>query len=138
MYRLLLPQVVDMYDSRTGKLTRWRLRVKELKFDVLHRPGAQHIAPDVRLSLPTLGYDAKPIDDDVSVFVIMDTNHLIYPWLDHDPIKDPVVILNVTEVETDSKDTPTTLRVLRDDEVDLLKFREKNNIETRAGDPIHI
>ena len=36
----------------SAKLTRWALRLSEFQYKVIHRPGKQHIVPDV-LSLHT-------------------------------------------------------------------------------------
>jgi hypothetical protein len=31
----------------SAKLTRWALRLSEFQYEVIHRPGKQHIVPDV-------------------------------------------------------------------------------------------
>ena len=58
--------------ENTGQLARWRLRLQELDFEVIHRPGRLHIAADVLSRLPTTEPDTTPIDFDVPVFSIID------------------------------------------------------------------
>ena len=49
----------------SGKLQRWRLRLAEFSFEVVHRPGRVHQAADALSRLPTTDVDTEPIDDDL-------------------------------------------------------------------------
>lgn len=116
-----------------GKLERWRLRLQELEFDVVHRPGPQQIVPDALLRLPTPDHDTTPIDDDVPVFSLtIQTIRFTHRFITNQAN----IWSLLTEMEKDAKDTPTTLRVLCDDEADILNFRKEQNIETKEDNPV--
>lgn len=51
----------------TGKLVRWRLRLSELEFDVLHRARIKHHAADALFRLSTTGTDETKLDDELLV-----------------------------------------------------------------------
>ena len=53
----------------SGRLARWRLRLAEYEYDVVHRPGIKHQAPDALSRLPTKGTDQSPLDDDIPCFI---------------------------------------------------------------------
>ena len=61
--------ILNMADA-TGKLARWRLRLAEYEFDVVHRAGVKHQAADALSRLPTDGEDKAPLDDEIPVLVI--------------------------------------------------------------------
>ena len=56
----------------TGKLARWRLRLAELEFDVVHHAGFINKAADALCRLETDGEDTTPLNDDMPVFLIVD------------------------------------------------------------------
>ena len=49
----------------SGRLARWRLRLLPFHYDVVHKAGLKHQAPDALSRLPTAGMDNSPIDDDL-------------------------------------------------------------------------
>ena len=49
---------------------RWRLRLQELDFEPVHRPGIKHQAPDALSRLATDGHDSTNLDFDISVVEI--------------------------------------------------------------------
>ncbi len=60
-----------------GKLARWQLRLQELEFDIVHRPGVQHKAADAMSRLPTDGGDNEPIDDEIPILSVTDETELV-------------------------------------------------------------
>lgn len=51
-----------------GSLTRWRLRLFELNFNVVHGAGIKHQAADALLRLPAEEVDNTPLEDMLPVF----------------------------------------------------------------------
>lgn len=54
----------------SGKLLRWRLRVPELDFEVVHRDGIRHQALDALSSLKTEGSDKTNRYEQLLVFIV--------------------------------------------------------------------
>ena len=61
-------------EEATGKLARWRLRLQEFEFDVIHVPGKKNQVADALSRLNSQGGDKSgiPVDVDVPVFSIED------------------------------------------------------------------
>lgn len=51
----------------TGKLARWSLRLQELEFDFMHRPGVKQQSKDAKSRLYTMGADGRYLKDDIPV-----------------------------------------------------------------------
>ena len=89
--------ILNLTDS-TGRLTRWRLRLLEYDFDVVHRAGIKHQAPDALSRLDTDAFDAQPLQDDLPVFSIDVTQPLedpdLYPTAD--PPRDQLDVIETT------------------------------------------
>lgn len=124
------------FTEATGKLARWRLRVQEFEYDTLHRPGIIHRAPDALSRLPTNGHDTNPLNDEVPVFTISDTNDPLYPEPNRDIRNAPTIIHSISEMQDESKANDANLRVLCDEETDLVKFRQERKLKARGDDPI--
>lgn len=58
----------------SGKLGRWRLRLSEFKFDIIHRVGIKHQTVAVLSRLLTAGIDTTKFDDEVPVLYINPEN----------------------------------------------------------------
>lgn len=54
----------------SGRLARWRLRLAEFDYTVVHRPGVKHQAPDALSRLPTAGADTSPLEDGIPCFTV--------------------------------------------------------------------
>jgi len=61
--------ILNLSDA-SGKLQRWRLRLLEFEFDVVHRPGIKHQAADALSRLNTQGEDEEPLEDEVPTLLI--------------------------------------------------------------------
>ena len=59
-----LKWLLNLKDS-TGRLARWRLRLSPFDYDVVHKAGLKHQAPDALSRLTTTGMDDSPIDDEI-------------------------------------------------------------------------
>lgn len=57
-------------EELTGKLTRWRLRLSEMKYDVVHRDVINHQALDALSWLETTDTDDIELDDEVTTFLV--------------------------------------------------------------------
>lgn len=53
----------------TGKWVGWRIRLKELEFDVVHREGIKNQAAEALSSLKTDGVDERDLEDDIKVIL---------------------------------------------------------------------
>ena len=53
----------------SGRLARWRLRLSEFDFEVVHRPGVKHQAADALSRMQTNGEDASRMDDEIPCFL---------------------------------------------------------------------
>ena len=70
-----LKWILDLKES-TGRLARWRLRLMEFDFEVVHKPGAFHKAPDALSRLPTTEVDNTEVDDEVPTYCVPDVDDL--------------------------------------------------------------
>lgn len=61
--------ILKLTDS-TGKLERWKLRLSEFAFDVVHSAGIRHQAAEASSRLKTSGIDTTPIEDGIAVLCI--------------------------------------------------------------------
>lgn len=113
-----LKWIMDM-TTATGMLARWRLRLLELEFHVVHRPGRQHQAPYALSRLPTTGADTVTLSDEVPVFSVTRNANT-----------------NAAEVDNSEKESPinaANLRILCDDDTTPLKTSDRAN---PGDDPI--
>lgn len=67
-----LKWILELPES-AGRLMRWRLRLMEFEFYVIHRSRRAHQAPDSLARLPTDSSDTAEIDDALQVFSVHDT-----------------------------------------------------------------
>lgn len=51
----------------SGKPTRWRIRLLELQFDIVHYALTKHLDADVLLRLPTDGSQGSKLNDEIKV-----------------------------------------------------------------------
>ena len=79
-----------------GKLAHWRLRLQEMDFETVHRPGINKKAANALSRLLTDGEDTSPLEDDV-----------------------PVLAVNRQTT------TRNDLKILADDEADLEDYRKQ-------------
>lgn len=54
----------------TGRLARWRLRLLQYDFDITHRAGIKHQAPDALSRLPTTASDESPVLNDLPLLCV--------------------------------------------------------------------
>ena len=62
-----LRQILNITES-TGRLTRWRLLLSELDYEIDHIPGRVNSVPDALSRVLTPGGDPQPVEADVPVF----------------------------------------------------------------------
>lgn len=65
---LLVPNLTD----KAGHRDRWRLRLSEFKFGVVHLASVKHHATDSLSSLPIPRTENPQLDDDLPVFSMTD------------------------------------------------------------------
>lgn len=65
--------ILNMEDA-TGKPARWRLRLKELEFDVVNRAGIKNQAADVLYGLETEEEDTADLKDEFYVILFVKLN----------------------------------------------------------------
>lgn len=56
--------------TATGRLARWRLRLLEYDFEVMHRPGIVHPVPDAFPRLDMSGFDITSLEDEIYIFCV--------------------------------------------------------------------
>ncbi len=69
-------------------LSRWRLRVQDLDFEVRYRKGAKNVFADAVLRLPPLGHSSVQPDLAITCLVVSDTTaeSLLHPTARSAPI----------------------------------------------------
>ena len=61
--------IMNLSDA-SGRLQRWRLRLADFEYDVVHRAGIKHQAADALSRMPTDGSDQTPLDDAIPTLAV--------------------------------------------------------------------
>ena len=61
---------MTMLRDPTGRITRWRLRLLEINYDVLYRPGRFNQEPDALLHLERGEDEESDFDDELLSFLV--------------------------------------------------------------------
>lgn len=104
--------MLNLRDSRAG-LTRCRLRLTELEFDVIHIAGIKQKATDELSSLPISVGDRTPLKNDFPLIAIEATHNLADVHIQKiDPYQSIIVSLNGNSIEVSLGGPPTVVKFL--------------------------
>ena len=94
--------IMNLADA-SGRLQRWRLRLADFEYDIVHRAGVKHQAADALSRLPTNGTDQHPLDDGIPTLAIGDSETFDpYDWAEGVLSVEEEVLAGVEDIALDA------------------------------------